>query len=197
MADAALTGFPQHVVRPGATLYRIHGNKFGPWFFRTDGNFRFDLVDSAGWGTCYFAEDPVGAFVEALQGFRAVTLPRGELTARRLFEYRVRHALVLADVTTQVAASWGFDASISASTPLDYDASQRFAAQAYRAGFAGIRYRTRHDIEQDHHSVALFGPAGPQPDDLLEGTASNLDEPLLARACEEMFFRARGPLLDP
>lgn len=192
-----MRGFPQHVIAPGEKLWRIHGTRYGPWFFRSDGVFRFDLVGRSDWGTCYFAEDPLGAFVEALQGFRSVSLPRAELRARRLYSYSVEHALVLADVTQRDAAEYGLDISISGSTPSDYGTSQRFALDAFDAGFAGIRYRVRHDLRQELTSVALFGPSGPQPDDLLTGTSGELDEQLMARACDEASFRTQGPLLDP
>jgi hypothetical protein len=192
-----MRGFPQYVISPGRKLWRIHGSRYGPWYFRSDGTFRFDLVDRPGHGTCYFAEDPLGAFVEALQGFRTVSVPRAELRTRVLFAYSVDHALVLADVTHSEAARYGLDTSISGSTPSDYETSQDFARDAFDGGFAGVRYWVRHDLTQQLTGVALFGPDGGQPDDLLRGDGAELDEELLARACEEASFRTQGPLLDP
>lgn len=192
-----MQGFPQYVVAPGRALFRIHGSRFGPWYFRSDGLFRFDLIDRPGWGTCYFAEDPLGAFVEVLQGFRNVSLPRAELQARALYRYAVEHTLVLADVTQQAAGRFGLDISISGGSPAGYDASQSFARDAFDAGFAGIRYRVRHDLEQKLTGIALFGPDGAQPNDLLTGDVTELDEHLMARACDCASFRTRGPLLDP
>jgi hypothetical protein len=189
-------GFPQYITGPGASLWRIHGSSFGPWFFRNDGLFRFDLTGRPGWGTCYFAEAPLGAFVETLQGFRTVPLPRRELAARRLFQYHVKHALVFADVTGNDAARFGLDASIAGSSPGDYDASQRFASDAFDEGFSGVRYRVRHDLRQTSIGIALFGPQGAQPDDLLEGEDDEIEEALVAEACREAAFRTPGPLLD-
>ena len=193
----SLRGFPQHVVMPGAKLWRIHSARLGPWFFRSDGTYRFDLVGRSGWGTCYFAEDPLGAFVETLQGFTTVVLPRAELSARSLFAYEVEHALVVADVTQPPAARYGVDASIGGSSTGDYIASQGLAMDVFEAGFAGVRYFVRHDLEQRLTGIALFGPEGAQPDDLLAGSGSPIDESLLARACQEAVFRSQGPLLDP
>jgi hypothetical protein len=192
-----MRGFPQYVISPGAQLWRIHGSRHGPWYFRSDGLFRFDLIGRQAVGTCYFAEDPLGAFVETLQSFRTVAVPRAELDSRVLFAYCVEHAVVVADVTHPEAARYGLDASISASTPRDYGASQAFALKAFDAGFAGVRYSVRHDPGQQLKGIALFGPDGAQPDDLLTGTSGKLDETLVARACAEASFRTPGPLLDP
>jgi hypothetical protein len=104
---------------------------------------------------------------------------------------------VLADVTEEMAARYGIDASIGASTPADYNASQEFAEKCFDAGFAGVRYLVRHDPRQDLWGVALFGPDGAQPDDLLPGADEELDEMLVGRACDVAKFRTRGPLLDP
>lgn len=188
--------FPQHVIEYGSNLWRIHGKARSPWFFRADGTFRFDLCDRPGFGTCYFAEAPLGAFVEALQSFRSVSLPRGELAARRLFRLPVAHAVVVADVTAPQAGSFGVDASIGAGRRGDYSESQSLATKIFDAGFAGIRYFVRNDPSQTLRGVALFGPAGPH-DDLLDGNDLPIEEALVARACAEQSFRTRGPLLDP
>jgi hypothetical protein len=193
----SMAGFPQHVIGPGHTLWRIHGSTHGPWFFRDDGLFRFDLRGRPGWGTCYFAEDPLGAFVETLQNFRTVPLPRAELVNRKVYAYDVGHALVLADVTTNQAGGFGVDASASASSGGYYAGSQALAVGFFDAGFAGIRYRVRHDLSQDLIGIALFGPAGPQPDNLLDGQDHDIGEALVTRACKETYFRTQGPLLDP
>jgi hypothetical protein len=103
---------------------------------------------------------------------------------------------VFADLTGNEAARFGLDASVSASSAGDYSASQTLATEAFDEGFAGVRYRVRHDLSQGMIGVALFGPAGAQPEDLLKGEDRELDEALLARACSEAAFRTQGPLLD-
>jgi hypothetical protein len=194
-----MEGFPQHTVAPGSELWRIHRAGKSPWFFRNDGRFRFDLVGNAQYGTCYFAEKPLGAFVETLQGFRAVPVPRPELTERRLLKLELEHALSLADTTSNSAARFGLDASIAAGSPDDYSRSQKFAQRAYEAGFAGVRYRVRNDLEQTLVGVALFGPVGsheaipPMP----PGVSEDIPESVVNEACEALDFRVRGPLLEP
>lgn len=191
-----LRGFPQHVLGPGCRLYRIHHTSHGPWFFHDDGLFRFDLRERPGWGTCYLAETPLGAFVESLQHFRTASLPRAELAARKLYTYEVNHALVFADITATEATRFGIDASAFAGPSGNYGASQMLATHMFDGEFSGIRYRLRNDLGQQLIGVALFGPAGAQPDDLLDGEDNDIDEELLALACREAAFRTRGPLLD-
>lgn len=192
-----MNNFPQYVVGHGSLLYRIHRASNGPWYFRDDGLFRFDLTDRAGYGTCYFADSPLGAFVETLQSFRNVSLPRSEIAGRRLFGVRVDYAFVLADLTDNAAGRYGLDAAIGASTAGDYARSQSFATAAFDAGFAGVRYLVRNDLEQQLVGVALFGPVGAHTDDLLPGEDEAIGEDLVANACRDLYFRTRGPLLDP
>lgn len=42
-------------------LWRIHAADVAPWFFDVGPDGRFNLAES---GTCYLAEEPIGAFVE-------------------------------------------------------------------------------------------------------------------------------------
>jgi RES domain len=193
-----MRGFPQHDVAPGSLLWRIHGAEREPWFFRNDGLFRFDLLGNPDHGTCYFAEQPLGAFVETLQNFRTVPLPRSELDERRLFKLELANALSLADLTHNRAGSFEVDASLAAGPGHDYGPSQDFAAQAYRSGFAGIRYRVRHDLEQHLLGVALFGPLGSHAGDALmvPGISEEIPETVVEEACG-IGFRVRGPLLEP
>jgi hypothetical protein len=44
-----------------ATLWRIHAADVAPWHFGVGPDGRFNLAQS---GTCYLAEEPIGAFVE-------------------------------------------------------------------------------------------------------------------------------------
>ncbi|MDW5594228.1 RES family NAD+ phosphorylase [Conexibacter stalactiti] len=192
-----MNNFPQHVVDHGSLLYRIHHAANGAWFFRADGLFRFDLTDRPGHGTCYFAESPLGAFVETLQSFRSISLPRAEIAGRRLFAVKADFALVLADVTDNAAGRYGIDASVGASSASDYAHSQALATRAFDAGFAGIRYHVRNDLSQRLVGVALFGPTGPHGDDLWPGDDQAIGEEIVALACRDLYFRTRGPLLDP
>ena len=44
-------------------LWRIHPAEVSPWFFDAGPDGRFNLADV---GTCYLAEEPIGAFVEGV-----------------------------------------------------------------------------------------------------------------------------------
>jgi hypothetical protein len=192
-----MRGFPQHILAPEDELYRIHRAANGPWYFRNDGSFRFDLIGNPRHGTCYFAEHPLGAFVETLQSFRAVPIPREELDDRKLFKVKFDHTLSIADVTKNAAGSFQLDASISAGAPSDYQPSQEFANRAYAAGFAGVRFRVRHDLEQELIGIALFGPLGDPADAVPMGTSTEIPQSLVQAACSEIGFMVRGPLLEP
>jgi hypothetical protein len=193
-----MLGFPQWTIPPGTSLYRIHREGNGVWFFGNADEYRFDLRGEPTHGTCYFAEAPLGAFVETLQNFRGVAVPRAEIAGRRLFTMAFTQPLTLADLTHNKAADFGLDASIFAGAADDYHQSQDFALRAFANGYAGIRYRVRHDMKQDLIGVALFGPAGPQLDaDMPDGSDDEIPESVISDACIDVGFRVRGPLLEP
>lgn len=195
---SAIRNFPRLTIPPGSELWRIHRVGLDPWYFRNDGLFRFDLVGNPVHGTCYLAADPLGAFAETLQNFRAIPIPRAELAERRLFRANISHALSLADLTHNDASAFEIDASISAGSPEDYKSSQELAAALYRVGFAGIRYRVRNDLEQDLIGVALFGPVGAQKAvaPMPAGVSTPIPEKVVSDACDRLNFRVRGPLLE-
>jgi hypothetical protein len=159
-----LKRFPQRTLRADREIYRIHrlhrlsGNT--GWWFSFDGSGRFDPVGT-GQGSCYFAERPLGAWVE--------------VSDRWLMSVRVGRDLRLADLTSRRALQFGVTASLGANE--QYDASQAFAADALGAGFAGIRYLVRHDLAQRLYGIALFGQAGEQPDND-RAEALILDQPI-------------------
>jgi RES domain-containing protein len=190
-------GFPRHLIAPDSHLYRIHRDGNGPWYFNNDGDFRFDLGRASGHGTCYLAENPLGAFVETLQGFRRVPIPRPELEARRLFTVEFADTLCVADLTTNEAGSFGVDNSISSGKADDYGPSQKLARELFANGFAGVRYWVRNDLAQNEKGVALFGPAGVPDVPMPVGTSEEIPQSLVHAACETLHFMVRGPLLEP
>jgi hypothetical protein len=171
-----LQRFPQRTLRADREIYRIHrfqrlsGNT--GWWFSFDGTGRFDPVGT-GKGSCYFAERPLGAWVEVYR--RQMLLAEAAVTDRWLMSVRVGRDLRLADLTSRRALEFGVTASLGANE--QYDASQAFAADALGAGFAGIRYMVRHDPAQKLYGLALFGEAGEQPDND-RAEASILDYPI-------------------
>ncbi|MEN3281436.1 MAG: hypothetical protein V7607_2576 [Solirubrobacteraceae bacterium] len=194
---ADLVGYPQHALTPSATLYRIHSSAYGPWRFSKSGASRFDLTDGeVALGTCYLAETTMAAFVEVFRDFIGRPLSRRELEQRRLFSVSLPSVASLADVTLPAAQEFGLDASISAGTEGDYSAAQQFAHHCVSAGFAGIRYRVRHDLEQNLVGIALFGPALGTPH-INGGRSQPIPDELLAEAATKFGFRFLGPLLEP
>jgi hypothetical protein len=150
-----LARFPRRTLRAGADIYRIHGRDRNPWWFSSDGTGRFDPVDS-GFGACYFAERPLGAWIEVFR--RDMQLSELAVLERALFRVRLGRDLRLADLPSRRALQFGVTASLGANE--EYAESQRFAVRAVEAGFAGIRYLVRHDPAQQLYGIALFGSPG-------------------------------------
>jgi hypothetical protein len=147
-----LAGFPRRTLRGDRPLYRIHRRPV--WWFSDDGSGRFDPV-STGFGACYWAERPLGAWVEVFR--KQMLLSEGELAARQLCSVELGRDPRLADLTSRRALTFGVTASLGANE--DYAPSQAFAAQAVEGGFDGVRYFVRHDPAQRLYGVALFGNA--------------------------------------
>jgi hypothetical protein len=128
------------------------------WFSRS-GYGRFDLHEPDGLGTCYFAEQPEGCFLEVFREFS--TIPRPEIQVRHLAKIETERPLSVADCTTESARVWGITAEIHSSP--DYQRTQDWATAFARAGFDGICYLLRHDPAQRLVGIALFGPENSQP----------------------------------
>lgn len=149
-------GFPAHRLPAGDDLWSIHRAGQGPRWFSADGTQRFDPIAVAGQGTCYLATGPLGAFVEAFR--TPVVIDGGDVEARRIARAEMLQPLRLADLTARRALRFGVTAEHSAGA--DYGPSQALASDLLRAGFDGILWRLRHDLEQELLGAAVFGPAG-------------------------------------
>ena len=57
-----------------------------------------------------------------------------------------------------LTAAYGVTAELF--TTVDYPLTQLWAAALFAAGFAGIRYWARHDLEHDQACLVLFSAAG-------------------------------------
>jgi hypothetical protein len=141
-------------LRPSRRLARIHRRPLNPWWFNSDGSGRFDLEPEQ--GTCYLAEEPLGAFVEAFRDPRVVHA--STVADRALATLRVPTRLRLADCTVGEARRFGITLEIGASD--DYELCRRWAQALAGEGFAGIRYRLRHDPSGSLVGIAFFGAAG-------------------------------------
>jgi len=144
--------FPSWTLPAGEHVYRIHQDGQSPWWFSHDGSQRFDLPTP--YGTCYVAEQPIGAFLETLT--RLVVVPMVEVATRRLATITVAADLRLADCHAPAAAGYGVTATTSAGYPYE-SVSHPWARRFWRAGFDGIRYGAAHHPALDEVSYALFG----------------------------------------
>lgn len=153
--SAPLAAFPRYQLPPAHRLVRIHRHDRGPWWFSHDKTGRFDLAPPR--GTCYLAEEPIGAFVEVFR-YSAI-VQESDVVKRRISTLHLERTAELADCTTRRAGAFGITAAIHTSE--DYARTQRWAKAFADAGFDGVRYRLSHDPAQRLIGIALFGPAGP------------------------------------
>lgn len=139
-------------------LWRIHAADVSPWFFDAGPDGRFNLADA---GTCYLAEEPIGAFVEKFGRLLRPggVIPEPLVDTQRLSRLRPPKISV-ADLTNpKVLGLIGLTAEIHAT--IDYGLTQAWAVALRDAGYAGIRYKARHDPRGQLVSVALFGSGKP------------------------------------
>lgn len=139
-------------------LWRIHAADVAPWFFDVGPDGRFNLAES---GTCYLAEEPIGAFVEK---FGRLLRPGGVISeplvdAQRLSRLRPPKANVVDLTDPTVLGLIGLTAEIHSTS--DYNLTQGWALALQDAGYEGIRYKARHDPRGQLVSIALFGSSKP------------------------------------
>ena len=139
-------------------LWRIHGADVAPWFFDVGPDGRFNLAES---GTCYLAEEPIGAFVEKFGRLLRPggVIPEPLLDAQRLSRLRPPKVSVVDLTNPKVLGLAGLTAEIHSTT--DYDLTQGWALALQEAGYDGIRYKARHDPRGQLTSIALFGSNRP------------------------------------
>jgi len=140
---------PTRTLKPGTTLHRIHRQP--PWYFDASPTGRFNPAGQPRRGACYWAERPLGAFVEAFR--TAMALTEADVAARSLSTIVLEHELVVANLTVKRALA------AELTTAADYTAPQQLACDL-QGTLEGIRYRMRHDLSQQLIAVAWFGPAG-------------------------------------
>lgn len=130
------------------SLWRIHAADVASWFFDIGPDGRFNLAES---GTCYLAEEPIGAFVEKLGHLLRPdgVIPEQLVDSQRLSRLRPPKASVV-------------------------NLTQDWALTFQEAGYAGIRYKARHDPRGQLPSVALFGSEKP-PQGVAKTTAIPID----------------------
>jgi hypothetical protein len=150
---ADLARFPVWHVHGSTTLYRVTTSGHGPWWFSSDGAGRFDLNPPR--GTCYLADDDLGALLEVFGPVRVVSVAWAKRFS--VWQLALPDQCRAADTTVRAARGFGVTAELATVTP--YDLPQRWAAAFAAAGYQGVRYRVRHD-PGGSRALALFGIAG-------------------------------------
>lgn len=153
-APAQLRNFPRRELQPTDKLFRTHKAQYGAWYFSNGMLGRFDLA--APMGTCYVAEQQIGAFMEQFRGF--TFLKQAVVNDMRMSVVSVPYAIALADCTSSLARGFGITANFHSTSrrPL----TQEWADAFLQAGFHGVRYFLRNDPASKRIGVALFGSAG-------------------------------------
>jgi len=130
----------------------------GPWFFDFGPDGRFNLAES---GTCYLAEEPIGAFVEKFGRLLRPdgVVPEPLVDAQRLSRLQPPKARVVDLSDPTVLGLVGLTAEIHSTS--DYNLTQGWALALQEAGYDGIRYKARHDPRGQLVFVALFGSGKP------------------------------------
>lgn len=139
-------------------LWRIHAADVAPWFFDVGPDGRFNLAES---GTCYLAEEPIGAFVEKFGRLLRPggVIPEPLVDTQRLSRLRPPKVNVVDLTNPKVLGLIGLTAEIHSTT--DYNLTQGWALSLQDAGYDGIRYKARHDPRGQLISIALFGSEKP------------------------------------
>jgi hypothetical protein len=139
-------------------LWRIHAADVAPWFFDVGPDGRFNLAES---GTCHLAERPIGAFVEKFGRLLRPggVVPEPLVDTQRLSRLRPPKAIAVDLTDPTVLGLIGLTAEIHSTT--DYNLTQGWALALQDAGYAGIRYKARHDPRGQLTSIALFGSDKP------------------------------------
>ncbi len=152
-------------------LWRIHPADVSPWFFDAGPEGRFNLADL---GTCYLAEEPIGAFVEKFGRLLRAggVIPEPLVDSQRLSRLHPPKVSVVDLTDPKILGLAGLTAQIHTTT--DYGLTQTWASALRDAGYAGIRYKARHDPRGQLVSIALFG-SGKPPRGAAKTTAISVD----------------------
>lgn len=183
--DEPLAGFPRFSLKAARTLWRVVRDGYGPWWFSSSMEGRFDLPKPD--GTCYLASDDLGALLETLgPGLEpGGIVPASLLAGRQLRALRVPRPYPLADTLARRATKW-LTSEISTSTP--YHLPQAWARAFRRHGFMGIRYGIRHSTSRRHFCLAIFGPSG-------EGSWSKGRQVPISRSVRDRLRKTHGVVL--
>lgn len=156
MTALDVTRLPRKNLKAGTRLYRIHRAHLGPWFFAGSDQGRFNPTGTLGRGACYWAEKPLGAWIESFRTL--MTWTRDDVAARALSTVALTDDLVVLDLTVARALAAGVTVAITGGS--DYGPPQALA-DAVQGSSDAIRYRVSHDLGAKHVGIAWFGDVGP------------------------------------
>ena len=152
--------------------YRIHPAEYGPLFFGTLPNNRFNAPDGE-FGVLYVGWDPHCAFIEtfgSVTGTRLVAT--SELEKRSISAIASNKDLVLLDLTGSGLARLGADNRLC-DGPHEISQAWSRAIWGHPDGVDGIVFRARHDPER--LSIALYNRPGLEEHLAIKGTVSCFD----------------------
>ena len=171
---------PRRTLRAGTRLFRIHRAQRGPWYFDASPHGRFNPTGTPGRGAGYWAERPLGAWVES---FRTVmTWTEDDVAARALSTVTLAEDLVVRDLTVKRALEAGVTVAVTGGA--DYARAQALA-DALQGVAPGVRYRVSHDLSARLKAVAWFGAAGPADAEALAALPAPETSPIASELIEE------------
>jgi hypothetical protein len=107
---------PECRLDAGTKLYRLHRQATGtPWYFASGGEGRFDPIGVKGVGICYWAENPLGAWVEVFR--TKTTLTQAEVDERRLATLTLTDEVTVIDLTRRKGLGAGVTAALTCPQP--------------------------------------------------------------------------------
>lgn len=183
--DAA--ALPRTELAAGTPLYRIHRAASGAWYFDASADGRFNPCAIPARGACYWATDPLGAFVETFRTMR--TIVEDDIDARALSTIQLIDAATVVDLTDRKGLAVGVTGALVSGT--DYDEPQQLASDVQRT-VDGVIWHARHDLAAELVCVALFGdegaPTGPALANLPKPKTEPIPAALIDRAEDEFGY---------
>ncbi|MGW3939835.1 RES family NAD+ phosphorylase [Streptomyces phaeochromogenes] len=176
--------FPPAQIGGTQTLYRSHRSEDGPLYYCNCGRCRFDPPRrmKTEYGCCYTADAPEVAVLENLAGHTPLTTTWAE--SRMVSEVTPRRQHKVADSTDSHLGDWGVWAELQFGTQRRQ--TQSWGAAFRKAGFEGVRHRSRRANATNDVCIAFFGLPGEHGDLLSSRPSSPIDWRLL-RILEQRF----------
>lgn len=156
--------FPAIQLTRDIELTRVHSAAHHPAYFNDSDAWRFGPPASRKdkFGVCYLGfGQALTAYVEKYG--RSGVITSAQKAGDALSVLHVARSQALADLTDRRIVGQ-FGVTNTHSSGAEYGPAQQLASDLFDAGFAGIRYRIRHDPKSVLEAVALFGAAGEHRD---------------------------------